>query len=489
MPVIYNSKSIIPGPLFDITREVSRNESGKVNRQWYTIRAKGTVMAWKGSPRSDSTFWTGPYFPGPPDESIPDVNRLAAIRNKMKAMNELFAAQGQWLEIQPFDGSQSIKFQPRIRNIHFAQGLWYDKVEYTIDMEADTIWFGGQALGDLLTDVVPEETWSVEAADPINRTFRVTHVVSSQQKNLYAADGTIPDGNLGWQRAKSIVLTHLGTGNAARMYAPGVLNISSNFQPYNWIRSQQIDEGAGRFSVTETWVLYIPYELAFDTDVIDYTTNADIPPALDDFSVTTRESDGLIHVSIEGTVTGFEVRDWTNPSGTLISGKWDNAALYFNTVLDTHDNVLNRAQGFSGVTLNPIFLSRNIARNPIQGTITYNAEYSNRRLPLIHGAFKEDISIQHDGGTDVFASIPVLGRAWGPVLQGIGTITQRSMTVNISVQLPPATILVPNIAEPNTDGIVLSFAPVALQVFKERDTKSWVQESGRYNRAVTFVYQ
>jgi hypothetical protein len=30
-------------------------------------------------------------------------------------------------------------------------------------MEADTIFFGGQELGGLLTDVVPEETWSIEA--------------------------------------------------------------------------------------------------------------------------------------------------------------------------------------------------------------------------------------------------------------------------------------------------------------------------------------
>jgi hypothetical protein len=323
-------------------------------------------------------------------------------------------------------------------------------------------------------------------ADQINRTFRVSHTVSSQQKNLYAADGTIPTGNHGWERARGIVLSHLGAQNTSAIFAPGVLNLDSGYQPYNWMRSQQIDEVQGKFAVTETWLVYKVGWLQIDTDVIDDPNN--IPPAIDDFTVTARDTpDGLTHVTIEGTVTGLEIRDWN--TNTVLSGKYDSAAMYYISIIDNHDNVFNRAMGFTGMLLNPVFLTRNVARNPIQGTITYSAEYSNRRLPFIPSALTEDINIQRGGGTDVFASIPVPGRPWGPVLQAMSTITQRSLSINISANMPAASMLSPTSFSPNTDGIILSFAPVALQVFKEKDDANYSEETGKYSRSVTFIYQ
>lgn len=484
--IIYNSKAVIPGPLIDITKEVVRGEAGRVARKLYNIQAKGTLSAIKGSPNSQGVFWTGSYSPGPADENIGDTSRLASLRGKIKALNDLFSIQGQWFEIQPFDGTQSIKFQPRIRSINFAQGIWYDRVDYTISMEADTIYFGGVEDPGLDNDVTPEETWSIEAADPINRTFRTSHTVSSQQKNLYAADGSIPNGNWGWQRAKTIVLSHLGATDLTKLRAPGVLNLDAGYQPYNWVRSQQIDETSGKFSVTETWLMYKVGWLSVDSDVINEP--GFIPPAIDDFSVTARtNNDGITHVNIEGTVTGLEVKDWS--TNTILSSKWDNAALYFINILDTNSNIFNRAVGFTGIHLHPIFLTFNVARDPIQGTIRYAGEYNNRRIPLIPGAISETINIQRGGGTDVFASIPVLGRAWGPVLQDIDTITQRSVSISIEAQMAACTVLNPVIAQPNTDGIITSFAPVALQVFKDRDDTSWSMDSGRYNRSVVFVYQ
>jgi hypothetical protein len=476
MPELYNSQMIIPGPLLDIRKEVVRNESGKLVRQFYTIQAHGKLLAYKGSPNSSGTFWTGSYTPGPPDEQIADVSRLASLRSKMAALNNLFCTQGAWFEVQPFDGTPSIKFQPRIKGITFPQGKWYDTVDYVIDMEAETILFGSVETCGLLSNVVPEETWSIEAADQIGRIYRLTHSISSQQKDLYAADGSIPDGNFGWQRARSIVMPYVGLGHPSNAYGVEVASVAANWGAYNYFWNQNVDEGAGKFAITETWTVYDPTQ----------GTGTIMPPALDDFTVNSRiGEDGIVHVTIDGTVTGLEMSD--NVTGAVLQTRWQSAALYFTGFV--LPNIFARASSYSGVLLNPIQISSTIGRNPIQGTVSWSAEYTSKRLPVIPGAINEDITIQLDGGTDVFATIPIVGRPWGPALQGIGTISERTMNISISAQLPAATVLFPGVASPNTDGLVLSLAPVALQVFRQRDNVSWSADTGRYSRQTTFVYQ
>ncbi len=465
---------IIPGPQFNIQREVARDEAGRITRRFWNIQAKGTLVAFKGSPSSAGVFHTGSYSAAL-DENIADVSRLASLRNKMKALSDLFCAKGQWMEIQPFDGSQSIKFQPRIRNINFAQGLWFDKVEYTIDMEADTVFFGTQEECGGTSDVVPQESWGIEAADQIGRTYRLTHSVSSNQKDLFDAFGNVPSGNNGWERARDIVLGHLGISDVNKIEAPGVLNLT-NWGAYNYVRGQQIDESAGRFAVNETWLVYDPRQGGVTL----------FPPALDDFVVNSRTSDdGIVHVTIDGTVTGLEVRDIS--SGSFSQSRWDSASLYYSSQIS--GNVFSRASSYSGVLLNPTQILSSVGRNPINGTISYSYEFSNRRSPTIPGAVREEITLSLSGGTDIFAVIPLPGRPWGPVLQDMETISERTMSINISAQMQSSNMLNPITFAPNTDGIVVALAPVALQVFRSRDEISFADESGKYTRSVLFVYQ
>ena len=473
---MYNAQMIIPGPLIDIQKRIRRSEAGQMLGQYFSIQAKGKLMAWKGSPTSSGSFWTGSYLPGPNDENIPSTSRLAAMRSKMQALDNLFCAKGLWFEIQPFDGSQAIKFQPRVADVHFPQGIWYETMDYTIDMEADTVYFGGTEMcGDVNdTSIVPEESWAIEAADQIGRTYRLTHTVSSQQKDLYDSVGHIPVGNNGWERAQTIVLPYLGIQDASNIIASGVLNLN-HWQAYNYFRAQHKDQSAGKFAVTETWLVY---------DSVDGT----IPPALDDFTIDSKVGeDGISHVNIQGTVTGLEIRDVVN--GALSQTRWTSAVAYFNTYV--YPNIFGRALSYTGLVLNPTQLMSSIGRNPVQGTVAWSVEYSNRALPLITNAIHEDLQLSYEGATNVFASIPIPGRVWGPLLQDMGTITQQSVSINLSAQMPAATILSPSvtIANPNTDGIILALAPVALQVFRQRDNTSWSPENGRYSRQVTFVYQ
>jgi hypothetical protein len=413
-------------------------------------------------------FWTAAGYP--PDETINDGARLGAIEVKQGALLNLFKTDGKWFEVQTPDGSvPPLRFQPRIKSIDFPEGKWYDYCDFTINMEADIIYFGNQIINGL-DGCKPQESWNIEPTDDKLRAYKLTHTISSQQKNIFDATGAVVDGNYGWQRAKSLVLPRLGY-DASFGQAPSVLNLTG-WQPYNYTRSSQIDESAGRYTVTETWLVL-------------NTANGTIPPCFDDFSVTNRlTEEGLTRVNIEGTITGFETRD---PSaGTLTQTRFAAANDYFNTYVI--NNVYNRAKLYAGIDLNTVALSATIARNPNNGTITYSAEYDNRATPAIAGAINESITVSDRGGEDVFAQITVLGRPVGPVLQSIFTYTAKSRSISIEAIMPAASLSY-SPSKPNTDSLVLALAPAGFQVFREKDEVSWLPRKGRYTRQVNFVYQ
>ena len=83
--------------------------------------------------------------------------------------------------------------------------------------------------------------------------------------------------------------------------------------------------------------------------------------------------------------TGLEQRD---ANMAITTSKYDNALTRFSYASGV---ALDRAQSYSGLTLNIIPLTSVIGRNPIAGTITYNYEYDNRPRRLILGAKSEAI--------------------------------------------------------------------------------------------------
>jgi hypothetical protein len=320
-------------------------------------------------------------------------------------------------------------------------------------------------------DLVEEENWSVEAIDDRNWAYRVTHNVVSQQKDLYDATGNIPTGNHGWERARTIVLAQIGI-DFTKAWATGVLNLT-NWQAYNYMRQQQIDESQGRFAVSETWIL-------LDTD------NGSIPPARDEYTVVARESsDHIVRVNIEGSVQGFETRN--NATWELIQSRWDAANAYFNNYV--YSEIFNRATNISNITLNPIPLNVQINRDTVNGKITYTAEYDNRALPQVVGAIEETIQITEQGGEMVFAEIPIIGRAAGPVLQNIGTIKKKVRSISIEATMPAQTMTNTTVTQPNTDNIVDNLKPLASIVLIDENSIVWIPKRGKYTRTVRYVYQ
>lgn len=417
--VSYNSKRLIPAPLVDISKEIDRANDGTFIGKKYTLTLTNEIVAFRGSPSSSGTFHT--LSTSPPDENISSDSRLASILRKQEAIRDLFSTDGLSFEIQSLDGSQPLKCNPRVRSINFAQGTWYNTCPYTIILEADELY--PMQEDDLpypsayLQDIT--ETWTIDTDEtPENlstpRHFKLTHTVGAVGKRFFDDTGSLVKES--WQQARDYVHTKLGFDHAISL-SSGVNNLPSYYSGYNHIRSENIDKAGGSYSVTEAWVI----------------TSGNY---IEDFDIAVQENitNGLTNVTIKGNIQGLEER--ASNMGLSVH-KYTNANIQF---VKSSGLAFSRAQSYSGKTLNIEPLVTSFSVNPVAGNINYSFEYDNRPSRLITGTKSEIISITNSFEVDAIATIPVLGRTRGPVLQELSTRNVCERALNIELYFPASYI-------------------------------------------------
>jgi hypothetical protein len=503
MPVQYDSKKIIPAPLVRIEKNYDRTGSRQKVGSRFTLTVTGTLVTCKGSPNSEGEFWTASGYPDDDFqldvEQLNDTNQMQFLQRKMQALRYLFARDGQSFEVQPLDGTAPLKCYPIVQNISFAEGPWVDRVDYTIVLEADELFgfdtdfskdsedyqwnedYFRNSDGERLYLSEVNESWSIEtveeAEDENNPyTYRLTHSVSAVGKKAYDDDGLVGPPH---EQARAWVIPRLGV-DAAYVNGTQGLNLSDMIS-FNHVKQENIDEAAGSYAVTETWVLAKA-------------------ATREDFTVTISSTLESPHtnVKVEGEIVGLETRD---SNGTITTSKWTAAQNKYLALIA--GLIFTRAQTYSGISLNATVLSSSVGENPINGRISYSYEYDNRPSNCISGAISERVVISDNNAADVFALIPVVGRAAGPVLQNMSTITETRRTVSIEVLMPTSALCyttsagVTNVlaAAPTSevDTVVQAFYQQLTgsynQVFKEKDDPVWEPKTGRYSRTVTWVYQ
>lgn len=417
--VSYNNQRLIPAPFVNITKNYSKTNNGDIIGKVYNITINGTIMAYMGSPTSSGTFWTQAGYPD--NEVVGANSRLSAIQRKQEAIRELFSIEGQQFEIQALDGSLPVKCNPRIVDINFPNDLWFDKCAYTITLECDELYGGAKAQEDTFDEYISNATeeWTIDTnEDQVeflngNKTYALSHTVSAVGKKFYDETGNQPF--LPWQYARNYVLDRLGFDSTI-MLSSGVNNLPSYYNGWNHVRNESLDEAGGGFSVTERWL--VASGSAIEDFTIQTTTSLDTP---------------FTRVSLNGNIRGFEYID---DSMNIVSTKYDNALTKYTQVSNL---AYIRAQQYSGLSLNITPLSNNLGKNPLQGTIDYSFEYDNRPMNLISGSRIESISIEDNVGGEMFASVFVLGRTRGPVLQGLGSKQANVRRLSLELFIDPPT--------------------------------------------------
>lgn len=422
-------------------------------------------MAYKGSPSSSGTFWNVSDYP--PDEIIDSEDRVRALARKRAAIDCLFADDGKLLEIYALNGVGPIRCRPKVQSIVWDEGIWYNKISYTINLTTDTVETVGASICEsgLVSPALKRssEEWQIEDNDKPD-SFRLTHILSAVGKLSYDSNGNEIKG---WRNAQNWVLPRLGLDNEKAM-SSGVHNLPSYYGGFNYVRGNRTNEIDGSYEVTESWILSSG----------NY---------LEDFTVEkTTAEDGRITIGVQGSVEGLETRNNTNwnPRTGI---KYDAANTAFNTVVDP--NMLNRAQTYGGVTVNPEPINKTVGKNPVTGTINYNYSF-NDRPSNITSAKSESIQITDHNQSDVFAEIAVIGRTLGPVLQSLNATTAKRRDLNIELvgEAPKYGSGTP--VEINTDPIVATYIPIASFVlFKAQDTKSFDVKQNRTTRQVSWTYE
>lgn len=478
--VSYDGKKLIPAPQLSINKVYSKDATGKIIGKTYQITVTGTMLAFKGSPMTDRTFWTATGYP--PDETVLNDARLGAILRKQEALRELFSEEGKSFEVQSLDGSQPLKFNPRINSIDIPEGVWYDQCPYSINMEADIIYpLDEDDNLDLIVDTV--ETWNIDTDDSpegfgLPRLYRISHNVSATGKRFYNNEGNVTVEP--WQIARNYVVERLGF-DMTLMLSSGVRDLPSYYGQFNHIRTESIDKTGGNYGITETWIL---------------TSGTSI----EDFSIEIQKGieDGLTNVNVQGNITGLEQRD---ANMQLITSKYENASSRFTLASGL---ALSRAQVYSGYNLNILPVSETIGKNPITGTINYAFTYNDRPSRLIEGALSEVISLSENNiDTNTIAIIGVLGRGRGPVLQPIGTREALSRSLNIEVVFPKTNFGTGSVSEiraaffdqkptVKVSGIIEAVNPANTgfsQVYITQNDENWQPINGRYSRNITWTYE
>lgn len=499
MTVIYDGKKIIPAPLVSFSKEYIKSNDGTIIGTNFTITVNGKLLPCKGSPKIDGTFHTSSDYPA--DESTSDP--FQALMQKTDALRRLFSNQGKAFEVQSWYGSNPIKCYPKVKDIKFDEGQWVNVLPYTITLEAPFVY--GALIGDsedlgkseffgsstklLLSDA--SEDWLIEENDGIYdvstraKTYKISHNIKAVGRDAFDGSGHM---GYGWQHAKTWVDTKLGL-NMTDLYYNDV-NLPSGYVGYNHIRTNNLDKLGGSYTVSENWIL------ASGSTTEDFT-----------LSLKKSSENNLNNITIEGTINGLEQR--SSNYSSILTTKWDNALSRWNILYSGGPGLggmlYDRALTYSDLTwLNPEPLNITIGRNPTVGIISYSFEYNDRPARFITNSLAENIQIHTVNSADVYAKIPVLGRVAGPVLQDIGTITEKKRSISVEVIMPIYSGLSPiNIAGMTAminsaptgqidlliqacyGGLVSSYS----QVFVDDDNEDWNPFSGRYNRNVSWTYQ
>ena len=469
----YGAYSFSPVPLISFSNEIIRTANGETLCIQYTAEISGKLVSLPGG-----------------------LSTIFELQNELKAAFN--CEQCQLFEIK-CDEATLFSVRPDRTTISFAEGNWIQTCDYTISLTwVDTS--DNECVGPPYVRDVNNE-WSLEPIqDPavltsfpdftgcdinpftqVRRLFTLSHNISAVGIPYCDASGVRHGA---YEQAKEWVIDNIGLDSSV-VDMTGVFNNTGPYTAYDHFRSCVENRTAGSFSVTESWVIMDPQAAATSY------------PAKENFSVEISEdnSNGLTNISLNGTITGFEQVDYS--TGSITKSRYENALIYWETI---QSSLLCRAQYANSVEcdLNIEPAIKTVGYSPTSGTITYNYVYNNRPSRLIPGSRQENIQIAYQNPTDVFAEHVVFGRARGPILQSMGTVSRSCQSVNVELTMsgctPTGCLSLLESPKSTVEESVLCCLESNLtglyeQVFKTEDSETWDPISRRYTRNVTWCYQ
>ena len=440
----------------------------------------------------------------PPTQLVPMDHHATALISKQRALRALFAQDGQRLEITDLSEDQpAVICFPRLTNIDFSEGPYVLRSDYTINLEADILFhrddaalnvdqegtFIPHASGEFASlldtpvagiteeDLVVEmsgafiadfsEDWSIEVdengetytdANGVTqirpKSYRISHSLNATGKKHYMMkENESVEKIPAWESARKFVTQRLhkdavpsGYPNIYGQISSGVINLMDDYGGFNCVRTENVSESAGTFSVTENWFLasgtaFENYNINLSTSNSAPFVSVNIDGNIKGLSTITPSGEMYGGIGLGGPVGGFPQSLAPAPppaTPTTAQTPYQNAVRKYNTISNSGlfgvgSDIYRRANNMVAVQLNSQPLSVSIGSNEYTGELSYSLAFDNRPTNIISGAIVETLQVSDTYPGDVFAIVPVIGRATGPILQNIGGRTEYKRDVSLNL--------------------------------------------------------
>jgi hypothetical protein len=477
---------------------------------------------------------------------------------KQKVLRALFSRDGQRMEISPIHTDEpAVICYPRIVDISFTEGVYVDTCQYTIQLEADVLLDNNneidldgspifqegmnevqilQASGRFIESY--SDSWSLEVDDSngesknLARSYRISRNLSATGKDHYGPDDLLPFSSnpsplsgvnsplkkKAWEQARDFVHFRMKDSvsgnypNVIGKIGSGIVNLVNTYEGYSHTRTENIGIDDGTYSISENWLLssgkaYENYNMSISTSIDNPFVNVSINGEINGLSSLTPDSyfyggpnnSGLNQDVSLGLVPG---------SGTPYKNALDKYYKITNSgKFGVGCDIFKRANNSVAVELNAQPKSITLGLNEYDGSITYALDFDNRPTNILSGVLAENINITDTYPGDVFATIPIIGRRTGPVLQFVGGRTEYRRDLNLDFTLDytdipygsgrkPLLFKKPSLNEPLRSQLINLIKEVSPEKelgirkwFLTAPVENWVPKTGQYSLNLSWTYE
>jgi hypothetical protein len=328
----------------------------------------------------------------------------------------------------------------------------------------------------------------------IYKTWTLTHTLSATGLKKFNSGANLATDGEAWKQAVEYVGSRLVDNPKAKITSDIMnnTNIESEFNAFymdkdgdtenlgydlddflafNHVRTVSSDQGAGSYSVTDTWI--ISEENQPVTHDIEVSLEVD------------QEAKGNV-VTVSGTIQGLSK---TNPDENK-DDKYTNALTALDAVLgktfDAANTVYGAALPTSSNPLRNVMKSKSVGHSKVSGTITFNVTYDDIPVTTV-GAVREEVNITYDNwdsSNQKVAIIGVIDNIGGPVIQSMGTTDEKKISVSVDI------VMDRDHRTTKPDGTSLALTYVSTDIidqFRQSKSETWNPFTGSYNLSLAWV--
>jgi hypothetical protein len=475
-----------PFPSYDITREMVFGGDDVHIGDIYTINISGTIIA------------TGDITTAGARQSDLHgkmISKLQTISTSSNAVGKL--------EIVPYGGQPNpIEFSDaKLTNISLPssndQSSGVQSNEYSLSFQAyeDTSNSGASQFTYRLKsatetwEYTPAETFSYDSDHDITsikyKTYNVTHTLSAQGANKYAANGSLDTDGAAWRQAQLWVISRYNeslavestntSGSSWTSFDPKLLSAGasdfgidlSSYIFYNKVRNGSVDKTSGTCNATETFFA--------SKESATHTINVDL----------SESEDGIVVATVNGSLNGLNsLTSSSNTDDTLTNAETALASVkdYIYTIANsTYITHFGTSQ-----TLRNVPNTLSYATNRTSGTIGYTYTFTDEQQ-FVSGAKRESITISHsnvDRESAIIAIFPIVGKTDGPVIQNVMSSKEIVRTLSIELTMDRDN----RASSPDVSTIITEYTPNVATKYITDSGDSWSPTTGRYSRTVAWTY-